>query len=391
MIGELELYKGREQAYVKHFLLGEYLEAWAYKIGSQWNEVAYIDGFSGPWQNAGEQFQDTSFGIALATLAKVKARWNELGRSLKMSAYLVEKDPTAYAKLQGVSALFPDVQIKTYQGSFIELAQTILRDIPRRAFSFLLIDPKGWRIEMDRIAPLVKRPNSEVVFNFMFDFINRFVNVSSPGVAASLDALFLEPGWRQCLREPTPQGRAESEHRKIVLIEAFSGTLARIGNYPFVAETTVLRPTVDRPLYSLIYGTRSPAGLEVFRECQIKALRKQDKARGVAKLQASVAASEQAELFESFAQMAPDPAEAYLAQELINAKASLLDLVPAGPSIAIWGDIWPRVLGRHIVSRSQLNAVASDLRKSGHLNFLDWAPRKRSPDDHYRVQRAEQT
>lgn len=387
MIGELELYKGREQAYVKHFLLSEYLETWAHKIGSKWNEIAYVDGFSGPWQNADEQFQDTSFGIALATLTRVKATWSGLGRHVKMSAYLVEKDPTAYAKLKGVSALFPNVQIKTYQGSFIDLAQTILKDIPHRAFSFFLIDPKGWRVDMNRIAPLVERANSEVVFNFMFDFINRFASAPSPGVAASLDALFLEPGWRTRLFEPAPHGRTESEHRKIVLTETFSATLARIGNYPFVAETTVLRPTVDRPLYSLVYGTRSPTGLEVFRACQIKALHKQDEARGIAKLQAAVSASEQAELFGSFAQMAPDPAEAYLAAELANAKALLLDLVPVAPLTATWGDVWPKVLGRHIVGRSQLNAVASDLRKVGRLNFLDWVPRKRSPDDHYRIQR----
>ncbi len=387
MIGELELYKGREQAYVKHFLLSEYLETWAYKISSQWDEVAYVDGFAGPWQNAGEHFQDTSFGIALATLTKVKAAWKDLGRPVKMSAYLVEKDATAYARLQAVSVLFPDVQIKTYLGSFIDLASMISRDIPRRAFAFLLIDPKGWRVDMNQIAPLMKRPNSEVVFNFMFDFINRFATTSSAGVTASLDALIPEPGWRARLDAPPPQGKTDAEHRKAVLVDAFSATLARLGGYAHIAETTVLRPTIDRPLYSLVYGTRSPKGLEVFRDCQIKALHNQDKARGIAKLQAAVAASEQGEIFGSFSQMAPDPAEAYLAGELANAKTLLLDLTPPTPSTVMWGDIWPKVLERHVVSLPQLKAIASDLRKAGRLSFLNWAPRKRSPDDHYRFQR----
>jgi hypothetical protein len=36
MIGDLDLYRGREQAYVKHFLLSEYVETWAHKVGSHW-------------------------------------------------------------------------------------------------------------------------------------------------------------------------------------------------------------------------------------------------------------------------------------------------------------------------------------------------------------------
>lgn len=160
MIGDLGRYAGREQAYVKHFLLGEYLEIFAHKIGSAYPEIAYVDGFSGPWQNTGEAFEDTSFGIALAALTRAKATWKGLGRDLKVSAYLVEKNPAAYANLQSVRTLFPGVEIKTYPGSFIERAPELLKDIPARAFAFLFIDPKGWAIDMQRIAPLLKRPNS---------------------------------------------------------------------------------------------------------------------------------------------------------------------------------------------------------------------------------------
>lgn len=389
MIGELGLYQGREQAYVKHFLLSEYLEIWAHKIGSRWNEVAYVDGFSGPWQNAGERFEDTSFGIALGALTRAKHSWkSRQGRVVRMSAYLVEKDPVAYANLQAAKVLFPDVEIKTYSSSFIDQAPSILRDIPSSAFAFFFIDPKGWRIDMKRIAPLLRRANSEVIFNFMFDFINRFATTPSPGIAASLDDLILDLGWRARLTAPRPIGMTGAEHRKDVLVGAFSTALASQGGYAHVAETTILRPTMDRPLYSLFYGTRSSTGLEVFRDCQIKALRKQDEARAVAKINATVAASEQQELFGSLREMAPDPTEAYFAGELASAKALLRDLVPQAPATALWGDIWPRVLGRHVISRPQLNALAGDLRKRGQLNFLDWPPRKRSPEDHFRVQRA---
>jgi hypothetical protein len=46
---ELAAYEGREQAYIKHCLLEEYLPDWAYKVGSQWDSLVYVDGFAGPF------------------------------------------------------------------------------------------------------------------------------------------------------------------------------------------------------------------------------------------------------------------------------------------------------------------------------------------------------
>jgi len=174
-------------------------------------------------------------------------------------------------------------------------------------------------------------------------------------------------------------------HRKAVLVDAFSATLRSLGGYAHVAETTVLRPTQDRPLYSLVYGTRSVTGLEVFRDCQIKALREQSQVRGVAKLNAVAAASRQNELFGSLGDMTPDPTIAFLDGEGRAAGEALLNLVPTVPDTIRWVEVWPRVLARAIVTRAQVNALAADLRKSGALIFPDWEARKRVPHDGYRL------
>jgi len=387
VIGELKHYQGREQAYVKHFLLSEYLESWAHKVASTWEEVAYVDGFSGPWQHSGEAFEDTSFGIALRALTTAKVSWKSQGKTVKMSAFLVEKDSGAYASLQAARALFPDVEIKTYPGSFIDHVPSILRDIPPRAFAFFFIDPKGWGIDMKRIAPLLRRPHSEVVFNFMFDFINRAASIQSSGVAASLDELILDPTWRERL-EDRPAHVPEADHRKTVLVDAFSRTLAQLGQYTHVAETTVLRPLKDRPLYSLVYGTRNSKGIEVFRSSQIKALGQQDRVRGLTKLSAVAAASDQTEMFGSLSEMAPDPSVAFLAEEERRARQLFRTLVPAAPASVGWPDLWPRIMERHVVTKTQVKQIANQLRRDGVLTVLDWRPKQRTLDDHNRVQRS---
>jgi hypothetical protein len=52
-------YKGREQAYIKHCLLEDYLPEWGWKVGSEWDSLVYLDGFAGPWETTSPNFADS--------------------------------------------------------------------------------------------------------------------------------------------------------------------------------------------------------------------------------------------------------------------------------------------------------------------------------------------
>jgi three-Cys-motif partner protein len=193
-------YTGREQSYVKHVFLETYLERLAHKIASKYPNVVFVDGFAGPWQSANEKLEDTSFGIALNALRRAKASWKERGHDVRMFAFLVERDRNAYRKLVQVPVRFPDIAIKTYEADFLAVLPEILKDMPQGAFAFFLIDPKGWRIPLAELRPMLSRPNSEVIFNFMFEFINRAANIKDPIVVAGLDELIPHGNWRLMLR-----------------------------------------------------------------------------------------------------------------------------------------------------------------------------------------------
>jgi three-Cys-motif partner protein len=120
-------YVGREQSYVKHVLLENYLEALVHKTASTYPDIVYVDGFAGPWQSANERFEDTSFGIALNALRRAKESWKQIGRNVRMSAHLVERDATAYAKLKEASQRFSDVSVSTYSGDFVGLIPNIIK------------------------------------------------------------------------------------------------------------------------------------------------------------------------------------------------------------------------------------------------------------------------
>ena len=71
MIGD-EIYEGREQTLVKHFILKKYLERFAHIIGYYWDSITYVDCFSGPWQSQSKEYSDTSFAIAIEQLRQAR-------------------------------------------------------------------------------------------------------------------------------------------------------------------------------------------------------------------------------------------------------------------------------------------------------------------------------
>jgi three-Cys-motif partner protein len=380
-------YADREQAYVKHVLLESYLERLVHKVASSYNEVVYVDGFAGPWQSANERFEDTSFGIALNALRSAKATWKRHSRDVKMSAFLVEKNKTAYSRLAQVPAQYPDLTVKPHCADFLEVVPSILKEIPPSAFAFFLIDPKGWGVPLKTVAPLLARPNSEAIFNFMFDFINRAASINEPKVIAGLDELIPFGNWRAALADGERNGGLSSETRKEILVAAFSNSLRQLGNYEYVAETAVLRPTKNRPLYSLLYCKRSETGIEVFRQRQIAALQEQSRTRAAVKIGHAETTSGQGEIFQSLHEMGADELVKFLRSEREAATRRILDLTPAQPNSIRYDRLWPQILARSVVTKVDVNEIVARLRKENKLLIPDWEKRKQVPQDGYRLQR----
>jgi three-Cys-motif partner protein len=375
-------YAGREQAYVKHVFLERYLEALVFKTASAYNHIVYVDGFAGPWQSANERFEDTSFGIALNALRRAKETWKNNRRAVKMTALLVEQDAKAYERLVTITTRYPDVTVKTYPADFIRAVPSLLKDIPADAFAFFLIDPKGWRIPLAQLRPLLARLKSEVIFNFMFEFINRAASMSEPVTINGLDELMPHDNWRQRLKEAEENAGCYGltpDQRKEILVGAFSESLRELGGYDYVAETTVLRPLKDRPLYCLIYATRHERGIAAFRDCQVAALIEQSKTRAERKVKHAASSSGQNELFESMHAMGPNETVAFLARERKNAEATVKELSPANPDYITYQKLWPAVLVRHVVRLTDVNAICAGMRKRGELAFPDWETNKRVP------------
>jgi len=379
-------YAGREQAYIKHLFLRQYLGRLVHKIGSFAHHIVYVDGFSGPWKSGAENYADTSFGIALKALTDARSSWANMSgraRDVRMSAHLVETDPSAFAQLQTIDAHFPAVDVHPYPRDFMQVAPEIASAIPPSAFSFVLVDPKGFALDIDKLKPLLARERSEVVFNFMFDFANRFTKL--PQLQATFDRLFVGVDWREELDRLEANPETTPDDRKAAFLRWFKSAVRNVGGFQYVADVEVQYPGRGRTFYYLVYGTRKPAGLKVFRDCQIKALEEQSAVAGRMQVQAMTDARQ------GFLFGLPEPAldlklRDSMERERTSARQMLLQLLPEEGPGAAWEVLWPKVLADHVISEGALGRIANELRKANVVSIPAWSSeRKQIPEDNYRL------
>lgn len=270
---DLSKYTGREQGFVKHALIEKYLERFAFKIGSKWDDIAYIDAFAGPWASQAEDLSDTSFGIALKRIKSGVRHVRDIhNRSVRVRAFLIEKDPSAFTKLNRFAETQEerDFQVTCLCGEFHDKAKEIATALNSdRTFVFALIDPKGWSgLSMEVISPLVRRRSAEVLVNVMTSFIRRFADVDQ--CKESYNAYFGRPGVREIIAR-TPQSERED-----IVVREYCRSLRALCGFKHVSSCVVLQEDKRGIKYFMVFGTNNAMGIKVFKEAESHAASLQD-------------------------------------------------------------------------------------------------------------------
>jgi three-Cys-motif partner protein len=255
-------YEGKEQTYLKHFFLEQYLEAVVFHIGYYHKEFVYVDCFSGPWRAEDEALSDTSIRIALDKLNYVSNGLTKQQRHAKIKAIFVEKDPAAFQALQAaLNKHRGSIDAAALPGTFEENIPTILKTVGS-IFTFFFIDPKGWTgFAMENITPLLEHRRGEVMVNFMYDFINRFINYPDRANEESLDRFFGTRNWREI---------RSAEDREEASVTLYKEQIRAAGACRYVTSTRILKPLSNRAYFHLVYATRNPKGIHKFRDVEKK-------------------------------------------------------------------------------------------------------------------------
>ncbi|MBL3588501.1 MAG: three-Cys-motif partner protein TcmP [gamma proteobacterium endosymbiont of Lamellibrachia anaximandri] len=256
-----EHYKGREHSRIKHYLLESYLKTLFMIIGQTEKRICYIDCFSGPWQESGQNLEGTSIVLSLKVMEECRESLKKRGKSVEFRALFIEKGKSSYKKLDTYlkETQLDGITTEAMNGEFHNLRTEILSWCGARDFAFFFIDPKGWKnaVEISTLTPLLQRPKSEYLINFMYDFLLR--THTQKAFQDDMEAIFGEV--------PDTSGMCPKE-RENHLIQLYRNGLISIpadnADKLRSAYVSILDPVKDRTKYHLVYLTHHPLGIIKF-------------------------------------------------------------------------------------------------------------------------------
>lgn len=245
---------------VKHAIFKRYLEAWI-PILSKYHDVNIIDGFAGPGEY--KNGKEGSPVIAIRTLIEHKIQITS-----DVLFIFIEKDKKRCDCLEKKLSNFnlPDnVRYDCVCGKFKEVITGILSDLKKSkaklAPTFVFIDPFGFTdFPFELIKNIMDSGKCEVLINFMFEDINRFIEL--PQNEKSMQKLFGVDKWKNI------KGNKDPSQRLIALHGLYKIQLEKIAKHVISFKMKNKFNKVD---YFLFFATNSLLGLKKMKEAMWKA------------------------------------------------------------------------------------------------------------------------
>jgi three-Cys-motif partner protein len=367
-------YVGREQTEAKHFILRRYLQALAFKVLT-FQDITYVDGFSGPWETKTIDFSDSSFMIAISVLKDAQKQYRDrTGTRRKIRCFFSESDQDAFRQLEQAVAHFHNpaegFEIQTYCGKFEDAVDAIQQFIGS-SFPLIFIDPTGWTgYPFDKIKPLFNRTRCEVLINFMYAFVQRFVYSDDQDTINSLNPILGGPGWRDRLDASLDRGPASEK--------LFRETLKAVGNFDFVISTKIDKATTERPHFFITYGTKSLEGLKVFRQTEYDALRQHEKNRANARERIREQRTNTTDLFAGHqAQVQEETIDEIVGEQEALASTALLSLLAQREQVS-FSDVLVSLLQSHMLRETNIKDICVRLARDGRIENT-WGTGNRKP------------
>jgi three-Cys-motif partner protein len=281
---DLTNYRGREHAYIKHYLLAEYLPRWVYKTGSKWDPLVFIDGFAGPWGSKDEEFTDASFGIAIRALTQAINGLTRINRHVRGLCIFVEKEPQPFAKLEAFASKHSSESVRAValNGRFVDKIPEIEKCIAAAGsapFKLIFLDQKGWAAApMDALRKFVGTRPCELLFNVMTSFLTRFVDRDD--LAKSYHSFFGRSEVIDRIRT-LPKGTGQREE---AAVDEYCQSLREICGFKYVSQAIIMDAANEKIRYYFVFATNSLHGISVFKDAEAKAAIAQDEIRHETKL-----------------------------------------------------------------------------------------------------------
>ncbi|MBS2031363.1 MAG: three-Cys-motif partner protein TcmP [Deltaproteobacteria bacterium] len=365
-------YHNREQTYLKHRVLNEYLLAWGHKLGSRSRfgrvRLWYVDCFAGPWQQEGDELDDTSVCIGLQALEAASATWNGKGHKVDVSAIFVEKKPASFKLLEAfLKQRSGAVVTHAFPGEFGTYVDKINTMIGTDA-AFLFVDPTGWTgAAMKYIAPLARVEKRDVLINVMFNHINRFKNDERSFLVRQMREFF-----------GLTDDEAPSSAGEDALMSQYRSRLKTTCSLEYAADLAIPHPTHNRTWFRLVLGCHHTEPLQLFRNVERKVVG--EEASSI-RDEAQHRGDQQLDMFGT-APALDNRYEGLHQDSLDRVKDQVITMVKTKGKI-VYRLLWPQMLESNHLSLTDLNKLVFQMHEANELVIEGLRPRERTPKDDY--------
>jgi three-Cys-motif partner protein len=240
----------------KYHFLGRYLNAFTTAMKDKWRELHYVDLFAG------------------AGIARIKTT-DELVYS---SALLAARTRFPFTRLHLCDSKQSNVEALRRRLAVLPLANTprlllgdandkideLLSQVPtRHALCMTFADPFGLHLDFDTVKAVATRQSDLVVLIAdNMDALRNWEAYYDGNPNSNLDRFMGEPGWRDIFKSTSPDRQAAGLRKR------YRERLETCG-YAHFAEIRVQNQS-DRDIYTLLYASKSKAGLTIWNGISMK-------------------------------------------------------------------------------------------------------------------------
>ena len=240
-----------EWSHDKHHFLRRYVDAFTTAMrGKRWHGLHYLDLFAGPGIERLEKSKRLEWG---SPLVAAQARYPFTG--LHYCELSAEKYEALEARL---ARLKPRSAVQMLPGDANQCVREIVQGIPDQSLSLAFLDPYGLHLQFDTLRVLAeKRADLIIFFPDRLDILRNAATYYFDNPDSNLDrVLGTAADWRH-VWDQTPESRRAAAVRDLY-VEQIRG----LGYAHFDYEPV---PNSGARLYWLIFASRSPVGVRIWR------------------------------------------------------------------------------------------------------------------------------
>ena len=243
-----------EQTQMKHKVLGAYSKIWVSKLGSKSNTL-FIDCHGGC---GAYLYPDGNVSYGSSLIVRQIADVVCQKRKHKTGIYYCEKDKHYYDNFLKVKKDLGDPKIATCNACFEEVIKkpAVINNYHKYPTLFL-VDPFGYNFDLSVLSGLMDSFGNEIIVNFMFDYIRRFLSLES--VENALNTFFGTNEWKNAIS-------LSGQKREDYLVNLFKKQLKIKTGAKFVFPYRLCFPDKDQTYYYLFHATNHIDGITLMKD-----------------------------------------------------------------------------------------------------------------------------